>query len=213
MVSKVRTIEFLPDIFRTKTNEQFLSASLDQLVQQPNYRKIQGYIGSKFGYGVSAGDAYIKEPNKTRTNYQLEPSVVFTKTDTDIARDALTYPGLIEAIALQGSTVKNNNSLFNNEFYSWDSFTDLDKLVNYSSYYWLPNGPDAVTLTSENYALNVTYGVESGVSTYKFSQNNIANQTENPILTLVRLFLEFQVLVQCQVQLALETFMEFRTMV
>lgn len=52
MVTKVRTIDFLPDIFKTNTNRQVLGATLDQLVQQPNFKRIQGYVGSKFGYGV-----------------------------------------------------------------------------------------------------------------------------------------------------------------
>ncbi len=186
MVSKVRTIDFLPDIFKTKTNEQFLSASLDQLSQQPDYTRIQGYIGSKFGYGVSKNDSYLVEPSKVRTNYQLEPSVVFTQSEVQKAKDVLTYPGLLEAAKLQGTPTENNNPLFKNDFYAWDSFCDLDKLVNFTRYYWLPNGPDAVTLTPERYLLDATYGVISGVNTYKFSQNEIKIDSENPIITLVR---------------------------
>ena len=44
MVTQVRTIDFLPEIFKTKTNEQFLAATLDQITQQPDFRRIQGYI-------------------------------------------------------------------------------------------------------------------------------------------------------------------------
>ena len=44
MVAQVRTIDFLPEIFRTPTNEQFLSATLDQLVQPPNFRKVQDFL-------------------------------------------------------------------------------------------------------------------------------------------------------------------------
>lgn len=67
-----------------------------------------------------------------------------------------------------------------------DSLCDLDKLVNYPRYYWLPNGPDAVTLTSERYLLDATYGVLSGINTYTFSQNEIKIESENPVITLVR---------------------------
>lgn len=186
MVSKVRTIDFLPDIFRTKSNEQFLSASLDQLVQPPNYKKVQGYIGAKFGYGVDSTDSYVKEPNDVRTNYQLEQAVVFMDTDTQTPKDALTYPGLLDSMSLQGSDIANNNSLFENDFYSWDSYCDLDKIVNYSRYYWLPDGPDAVTLTTDLYLENIQYGVKSGVNTYTFSENDKLVNTENPVLTLIR---------------------------
>ena len=83
MVTKVRTIDFLPEIFRTKSNEQFLQGTLDQLVQQPDFKRIQGYIGSKFGYGINPNDKYLVEPTKTRTDYQLEPGVVFLKENTN----------------------------------------------------------------------------------------------------------------------------------
>ncbi len=34
-IQRVRTVDFLPEIFQTSTNRQFLSATLDQLVQEP----------------------------------------------------------------------------------------------------------------------------------------------------------------------------------
>ena len=116
MVTRVRTIDFLPEIFKTKTNSQFLEATLDQLTQQPDFKRIQGYIGSKFGYGIDTSDKYLSEPNKSRTNYQLEPSVVFKKTDTNIAKDVLTYQGFIDSLKLQGNIVENNNILFSREY-------------------------------------------------------------------------------------------------
>ena len=42
----------------------------------------------------------------------------------------------------------DNSRLFKSEFYSWDSFTDLDKLINFNQYYWIPEGPPAVTVAS-----------------------------------------------------------------
>ena len=79
MAKRVRTIDFLPEIFKTDINNQFLSATLDQLVQPPNFKKIQGFIGSKFGYGVTSNDGYVAEPTKTRSDYQLEPAVIFIR--------------------------------------------------------------------------------------------------------------------------------------
>jgi hypothetical protein len=57
--NRVRTLNFLPEIFQTPTNAEFLGATLDQLVNPPNTTKIQGYVGSKFGYGVNAKDYYV----------------------------------------------------------------------------------------------------------------------------------------------------------
>lgn len=186
MVSQVKTIDFLPEIFKTKTNEQFLSATLDQLVQQPKFNRIQGYIGSKFGYGVNAKDKYLVEPTKVREDYQLEPAVVFTKKDTSVAVDLLTYPGILDSLKLQGGNVTNNSSLFQNQFYSWDSFVDLDKLINYGQYYWLPNGPDIVTVTNSLLYKYLTYTVTNGATGYTFTANEVEDESVNPQITVLR---------------------------
>ena len=186
MVTRVRTIDFLPEIFKTKANTQFFEATLDQLTQQPDFKRIQGYIGSKFGYGVNATDKYLEEPNKSRTNYQLEPGVVFKKTDTNIAKDILTYQGFIDSLKLQGNIVENNNVLFENQFYSWDSFVDLDKLINYSQYYWLPFGPEAVTITNTEVYKNLEYTVTSEPYVYSFDTTEYNIDQLNPTINLVR---------------------------
>ena len=55
MANRVRTLDFLPEIFRTESNSQFLGATLDQLVTPPKLDKIEGYIGRKFEYGLKDG--------------------------------------------------------------------------------------------------------------------------------------------------------------
>jgi hypothetical protein len=147
MAKQVRTLTFLPEIFQTETNSHFLESTLDVLTNKPNLSRVQGYVGEKHGYGVTASDKYVAEPTAERTNYQLEPSVVFLKKDTKVAQDFIDYPGIINALEKQGANVSNHNKLFSNEFYTWDSFTDLDKTVNYTMYYWLPLGPDAILIT------------------------------------------------------------------
>ena len=112
MATRIRTLDFLPEIFKTPTNAQFLSATLDQLTSQPNTKKIQGYIGSKFGYGVNPNNYYVTEPTKTRTDYQLEPGVVFTNQSETNAKDFISYPGILDALKLQGGITDNNDRLF-----------------------------------------------------------------------------------------------------
>ena len=186
MAKRIRTIDFLPEIFQTNTNDQFLSATLDQLVQPPDFRKVQGYIGSKFGYGVKTTDQYVTEPTTDKTNYQLEPTVVFTDSVTGRVTDAITYPGLIDAIKLESGIRLNHNNLFTNEFYSWDSFVDLDKLINFGQYYWVPEGPESVDITTSTVLENATIKVISNVNSYQFEVNGELLPTENPTLTLVR---------------------------
>ena len=110
--TRIRTLNFLPEVFQTPTNAQFLGATLDQLVSQPNTKKIEGFIGSKFGYGINANDYYVTEPTKTRTDYQLSPGVVFTKPNESVAQDFISYPGIIDGLKIEGSVVADNSRLF-----------------------------------------------------------------------------------------------------
>lgn len=147
MITKVRTVDFLPEIFRTDTNKQFLSATLDVLTQQSNLLRVEGFIGEKYGYGVEPNDHYVTEPTSARRNYQFDPSVVFLKPDTQIAQDFINYPGILNALNNQNGLVNDSNRLFESDFYSWDPFVDYDKIVNYAQYYWIPSGPDAIPIT------------------------------------------------------------------
>ena len=186
MTTRIRTLNFLPEIFQTKTNAEFLSATLDQLVNPPVTKKIEGYIGSKFGYGVNANDYYVTEPTKTRTDYQLDPGVVFTKNNSTVAQDFISYPGMLDAIKLQGGITNNNSRLFESEIYSWDSFTNLDTLVNYNQYYWLPSGPPSVTVSSALVYTTNEYVVTDLANAYDIREATAQAGSTNPTITLLR---------------------------
>jgi len=113
-----RTVDLLPEIFRTDTNKKFLGATLDQLTQEPNFKRTQGYVGSRVGPGVNPADNYIIEPSAVRTDYQLEPGIVFLKPDTNTAVDAITYPGIIDALNLKGANTQKQDRLFESEYYA-----------------------------------------------------------------------------------------------
>jgi hypothetical protein len=147
MAQQVRTLDFLPSIFKTETNQQFLAATLDVLTSQPDMKTVQGYIGNRHGYAISPTDKYVVEPTKERSDYQFDPAVTFQKKDTSVTTDFIDYPGIVRALRNQGWTAQDHNKLFTNKLYSWDSFINLDKAVNFSQYYWLPLGPDAIKLS------------------------------------------------------------------
>ena len=185
-MARIRTLNFLPEVFQTPSNAEFLAATLDQIVNPPSAMKIQGYVGSKLGYGVNANDQYVPEPSKERTDYQLEPGVVFTKANESVAQDFITYPGIVNAVNMQGGITDNNSRLFTSQFYSWDSFTDLDKLINYNQYYWLPDGPPSVTVASSIVYQNENYTVTDLPNGYNISVANAGSGSINPTLTLLR---------------------------
>ena len=183
MAKQVRSVDFLPEIFQTPVNKQFLSATLDQLIQNPQFTQTQGFIGRHIGPGVNANDSYVVEPTKTRTDYQLEPGVVqLDPTDTHRVVDAITYPGITDALKLQGAYTDNAERLYTSDYYTWDPFVDFDKFVNYAQYYWLPGGPLAVDVSSTSVPSEATFTVTRANGVYTFS--GIAG--DNPTLTLAR---------------------------
>jgi hypothetical protein len=181
-MARVRTVEFLPEIFQTPVNRQFLNATLDQLTQEPAFQKSQGYVGRKIGPGVNAADRYVIEPTVERNNYQLEPGVVGLDPDTNNIQDVITYPGINAALNLQGAAINDADRLYRSEYYTWDPFVDFDKFVNYSQYYWLPSGPDAVDVFSTGIPTTDNFVVTRANGVYTFS----GLSGNNPNVTLVR---------------------------
>lgn len=181
-MARVRTVEFLPEIFQTPVNRQFLNATLDQLTQEPAFQKTQGFVGRKIGPGVNAADRYVIEPTAERNNYQLEPGVISLDPDTSNIQDAITYPGITSTLSLQGATTNNADRLYTSEYYTWDPFVDFDKFVNYSQYYWLAAGPDSVDVFSTGVPLTDTFTVTRANGVYTFS----GVSGNNPSLTLAR---------------------------
>jgi hypothetical protein len=181
-MARVRSVDFLPEIFRTETNKQFLSATLDNLIQEPKFKKTQGFIGRSVGPGVNPNDKYVVELDKTRADYQLEPGVVSLKPDTNEIQDAITYPGIADAISFQGGPGNRADLLYDSDYYTWDPFVNYDSFVNFSQYYWLPEGPDAVDVFATGVPItnDITVTRENGVYTF----SDVVG--ENPTLELVR---------------------------
>lgn len=184
MASFTKTINFLPAVFDTTANRKFLGATLDQLVSEPNFRKINGYIGRSVAPTFKPTDSYIAEPSKSRQHYQLEPSVVIKDDDKNITSFS-SYEDLIQKIGYYGGIVSNHSRLFQNESYTFDGQIDFDKLVNFSQYYWMPVGPESVNVFGGTTALKNDYLVTKNteLSAYQFIK---FGSEQNPDLVLAR---------------------------
>lgn len=145
----IKTINFLPSVFRSETNQKFLNATLDQLVTPPNLQRINGYVGRTSAPTFKSSDNYQPEPTAQRQHYQLEPSVVVKDTNGRVNFFS-SYIDLLQQIKHDGGLIDNQSRLFAGESYSFDGLFDFDKLVNFNQYYWLPDGPDAVDVYGAN---------------------------------------------------------------
>ena len=173
-----KTVNFLPTIFQTEVNRKFLSATVDQLVSEPNLKTVHGYIGRKFAPTYKARDSYIIEDSADRQNYQLEPGIVVRDDSNNITFFA-SYTDLLNKIDYYGGLINNHSRLFDNEYYSFNPHISYDKIVNFGQYYWLPNGPDPVTVNTSDVDLSQTFIVtrDSATDKYKFTVNGEVKET------------------------------------
>lgn len=142
-----KSLDFLPSVFQTKTNDKTLRATVDQLISEPEVKQIDGYIGRRFNPALTPSDSYIQESYLDRQQYQLEPASVYVDDDGKV-QFVSNYVDLLNRIRDYGGNTQDPNRILSADQYNYSSFFDFDKFVNYSSYYWLPNGPDSVGVFS-----------------------------------------------------------------
>ena len=129
-----------------------MSGTLDPLIQSPELERIDGFVGSVItpNYNPTT-DFYIPEDLALRKAYPLEPALVFKDQSAKIT-DVVGYDDIINEIGIQGGKINNLDRLFRSKFYSYNPQIDFDKLINYTQYYWLATGPDAIII---DYSIDV----------------------------------------------------------
>jgi len=112
-----RSIEFLPRVFQSDTNERFLGATFDHLVTDAVNIPLNGYIGRTFAPTYKLGDNYVPENSTNRQNYQLEPSVVISDDSNEVVFNT-GFQDLLYSIQLNGGSINNQQRLFSSKSYN-----------------------------------------------------------------------------------------------
>ena len=190
-----RTVAHLPAFYRTDANQRFLGSTLDPLVQKGSLQRLDGFIGRQDAYTRKNTDTYLTATSRDRFSYQLEPAVTYTDRDTTSVNpeDQVKFSGLyddyINQIQYFGGKVNNHDRLNKDTVYSWNPAVDLDKLINYREYYWLPDGPNPITIDGVGPTATSTYKVQvwpdDGSSEKAWKLPHMENQ-RNPQITLYR---------------------------
>ena len=146
---KRRVIKQLPAVHQTETLQKFFGATADHLFDPGKGKAINGYVGQKPLWYDPDQDYYLEENNGERTFYQLEAGMVSKNSEGQLT-DVLPYADLINQLRFQGALTNNHNRLFSQDFYTWCPPIDLDKIVNFRQYVWLPIDDVAPTSTFED---------------------------------------------------------------
>lgn len=131
-----RTIDFLPEYFRTIANQRFLNSTLDRVVSDPVMRKFDGYVGRRYANGRILEGNYVTEPSGIREKFQLEPEFVFGENGVNTKSSG--FIDVLNSVGVRNGQVDLWNRLLTGNSYSFKSFIDLDKLTNYYNYVWIP---------------------------------------------------------------------------
>ena len=183
-MAAIKSINLLPEIFRTDVNKKFLAATVDQLVSEPDFRRVDGFIGRKFAPTYKSGDSYLEEPTSDRQNYQLEPSFVVQDASNNVLFYS-SYLDLIQKIAHYGGITNDHSRLFENESYNFNGLFDFDKFVNFNQYYWLPDGPPEVTVSANQTTTNLSFNVVRDATRTAYTFTGYGTDP-NPIITLIK---------------------------
>jgi len=182
-MASIKSINFLPTVFQTDPNRKFLAATVDQLTSEPSFKKVNGFIGRKFGPGYKPGDTYVTEPDKTRQDYQFEPAVSVSDAKGNVNFFS-SYADLLQKIAYNGGLTTNHSRLFSGNSYNFNSLIDIDKFVNFNQYLWMPNGPPEVEVSAYKDTPIFDYKVVRDTSKHAYRMG--ANPDGGPTLTLIR---------------------------
>lgn len=148
MAEKRKLINLLPEIFQGNDQlSKFFSSTVDPLIQVDTKKKLSGYIGQIPSYFNNTTDFYLNEPTSERQFYQLEPTMTST-IDNDVD-DTVVYPDIVNHLRFQGADTSDHSRLFDQKFYTWSPPIDIDKFLNFSNYFWAPEGPTTINITAE----------------------------------------------------------------
>jgi len=181
-----KSYEFLTKFFQSDANKKLLQATIDQLVQPGTVNKVNGYIGRQNAKATSGNDVFLNAPSAQRQNYQLEPGLTVQDAlgNTTFFKD---YQDYINQLNVFGTDVTNHPRINKQEMYSWNPHIDWDKFSNFQNYYWLPYGPDPITIFGQQEGIISEYTVsieaEGDNNVYLFAPSDL---TRNPTLKLVR---------------------------
>jgi len=178
-----RTVELLPSVFQTSSNDKFLSGVLDPLVQPGVLDKVVGYVGRRYEKTYTGTDVYVDTDNTLRSRYQLEPGVVYKNLNK--IENFYDYLDFKNQLKFFGNIDERDDKITEQEHYTWNPPVDWDKFINYREYYWQPSGPPSLPIYGQTAKVTSTYKVVLGTTgnSFVFTPDSYTN---NPTITLYR---------------------------
>jgi hypothetical protein len=132
----ISSADFIPRVFRTPLNKKWLGSTLDRMISKGDLEEISGYVGDTTGKTLKdISDVYVN----TNSQINLQPAIVSFNEDLSLS-GVTTLEDVYNSTQFNFDTF-NFNAAYSSHAYSFVPPINIDKFINYSSYYWIPSLP------------------------------------------------------------------------
>lgn len=128
--------EYLPEVYKSDVNRSVFDVAFNRHLTKDDTTRVAGYVGT--GNPAALINRQIKEPTPHRQAYQLAPTM-YTKTGT--LESALSQKAFLEQLNLMGVDIERLPYWANALKFNWIPPVNIDMLVNYQDYFWVPDNP------------------------------------------------------------------------
>lgn len=141
-VKYVKSTDFIPQVFNTELNRKWLDTTFNQMLNKAPLEDLDAYAGSRFGGHRTVEENYLSEYKlqNNREQAQFSPAIVSEDADGKLA-NIIAFDDVAYNIN-QAFEQYKYNSAYSTDSYVYKPPIDVDKFVNYLSYYWVPDIPE-----------------------------------------------------------------------
>lgn len=181
----INVIDYIPEVYRSDVNQSFFGTAVDRHLSKDDSSRVAGFIGTPNPNATI--NRQIPEVTPHRQAYQLAPTMVSTVgTETT----ALSFEAFTGQLSLMGVDITHLPKWGNALKFNWVPPVNLDMLVNYSDYYWIPtqrgDAPQYITVEStceKSKSQAYTFATVVGQRGFEFAVNRIMYVANQFIIT------------------------------
>ena len=137
----------LPEYLQTTAIKNFFEVTVEQLYSQSNVETFKGLIGTQRSDDYNAEGSFVREATATRHHYSLTPTVNTINSTTGKSDNFIFFDEFIDILDTYSVDVSNQNRLFGSKYQTFVPPIDIDKLINFQEYYWVPEGPTPIQVS------------------------------------------------------------------
>ena len=129
---RINVFDLLPEVNQSDVNKSLAENVFNRFLSKPETIEVNGLIGQRNPTALI--NRQIQEPTPNRQAFQLQP-MMYTKIGTE--QYMQTFNDSLNELNRLGVDINQRVPLWGNSVrFNWAPPIDIDKLINYSDYYW-----------------------------------------------------------------------------